>query len=394
MGERGTARRLPATGVLPPPGSTADALGRPLTDLRISVTDRCNFRCVYCMPREVFGRDFQFMERDELLSFDEIERVARAAVLLGVRKIRLTGGEPLLRRGLEDLVARLAAIRTPDGEALDLALTSNGLALPLLASRLAEAGLNRVTVSLDSLDDERFRRIADVRFPVSRVLEGIDAAREAGLGPIKINTVVKRSANDDELLALAERFRGTGDVLRFIEYMDVGTSNGWVLDEVVPSAEIIERIAAVHPLDPVPPAHPGETATRWRYRDGAGEIGAISSVTAPFCGACSRARLSADGKLFTCLFADRGFDVRALLRGEGPGSGSSSTSTAEAAPAASHPAKAGRRGDGASDEELAEALRGLWNRRSDRYSEQRAELTARGADAPPRRRIEMSYIGG
>lgn len=417
MEKRGHIRRLPATGTLPPhvsaaapgdsgasaaagahaqaaagtqaqatagapaqansgaPAQAIDTLGRPLTDLRISVTDRCNFRCVYCMPREIFGRDFQFLERDELLSFDEIERIARAAVTLGVRKLRLTGGEPLLRRGLEELIARLAAIRTPDGEPLDLALTTNGIALPLMAPRLKEAGLNRVTVSLDSLDDERFRRIADVRFPVSRVLEGIDAARDAGLGPIKVNTVVKRSANDDELLALAEHFRGSGNVLRFIEYMDVGTSNGWVLDEVVPSAEIIERIAAVHPLDSVPPAHPGETATRWRYRDGGGEIGAISSVSAPFCGSCSRARLSADGKLFTCLFAGEGFDVRALLRGHGAGND-------------------GAGNDGADDAELAAALHALWGRRRDRYSEQRSELTEDGTGGAPRRRIEMSYIGG
>ncbi|WP_449277009.1 GTP 3',8-cyclase MoaA [Leucobacter sp. GX24907] len=375
-----------------------DTLGRPLTDLRISVTDRCNFRCVYCMPREIFGRDFQFLERDELLSFDEIERVARAAVTLGVRKLRLTGGEPLLRRGLEELIARLAAIRTPDGDPLDLALTTNGIALPLMAPRLKEAGLNRVTVSLDSLDDERFRRIADVRFPVSRVLEGIEAARDAGLGPIKVNTVVKRSANDDELLALAEHFRCSGNVLRFIEYMDVGTSNGWVLDEVVPSAEIIERIAAVHPLDPVPPAHPGETATRWRYRDGGGEIGAISSVSAPFCGSCSRARLSADGKLFTCLFAGEGFDVRALLRGDGGGAGAddgTGVGVADGAGAqAVDAASSSGSGSGADDAELAAALHALWGRRRDRYSEQRSELTEGGAGGSPRRRIEMSYIGG
>lgn len=357
MGVTGRATRLPAIGA-------RDALRRPLADLRISVTDRCNFRCVYCMPREVFGADYRFLEREELLSFDEIERVARASVALGVRKLRLTGGEPLLRRGLEELIARLAAIRTPRGEPLDLALTTNGVALAARAAALREAGLTRVTVSLDSLDDERFRRIADVRFPVSRVLEGIEAAHEAGLGPIKINTVVKRSANDDELLALAERFRGTGHVLRFIEFMDVGTSNGWRLGEVVPSREIIERIAAVHPLEPLPPRAPGETAGRWRYRDGGGEIGAISSVTAPFCGSCSRARLSADGRVFTCLFASEGFDLRALLRGA-----------------------AGA--DPIDDAGLARKLGDLWSRRSDRYSELRTALA--GAPGP---RIEMSYIGG
>ncbi|MCB1273347.1 MAG: GTP 3',8-cyclase MoaA [Leucobacter sp.] len=353
---------MPAAGA---DGALRDQLHRPLRDMRISVTDRCNFRCVYCMPKEVFGRDFQFRERSELLTFEEIERVARAGISLGVRKLRLTGGEPLLRRGIEELVARLAALRTPEGESLDIALTTNGSALPVKAEALAKAGLGRITISLDSLQEERFQAINDVRFPVSRVLEAIDAAAAAGLGPVKINTVLKRGVNDDEILDLAGHFRGTGHTLRFIEYMDVGSSNGWVLDEVVPSAEVVERISAVYPLEPLPPAHPGEVAQRWRYVDGAGEIGAISSVTNPFCGACTRARISAEGRLFTCLFATEGTDLRELLRG------------------------------GASDAELQGALAGTWRARKDRYSEKRAELTAHPGDpAGAGRRIEMSYIGG
>ncbi|WP_205547818.1 GTP 3',8-cyclase MoaA [Leucobacter sp. wl10] len=351
-------RQLPSTGL-------PDRRGRELRDLRISVTDRCNFRCVYCMPKEIFGRDYAFFERDELLSFDEIVRLARVASGLGVRKLRLTGGEPLLRRGIEELISELAALRTPAGDPLDLALTTNGSALPVKAAALKAAGLRRVTVSLDSLDDDRFQAINDVRFPVSRVLDGIAAAAEAGLGPVKINTVLKRGANDDEILALAEHFRGTGHALRFIEYMDVGATNGWVLDEVVPSAEVVRRIAAVHPLEPLEPSAPGETARRWRYRDGAGEIGVISSVTEAFCGSCTRARVSADGRLYTCLFASEGHDLRALLRG------------------------------GAGDEELADALAGVWRERDDRYSElrsaERSEIRPLGT---PRRRIEMSYIGG
>ncbi len=347
---------LPATGL-------TDRLGRELHDLRISVTDRCNFRCVYCMPKEIFGRDFQFMERSELLTFEEIERLARAAVTLGVGKLRLTGGEPLLRRGIEDLVARLAAIHTPDGTPLDLALTTNGSALPVKAAALAAAGLGRVTISLDSLRDERFQAMNDVRFPVRRVLEAIDAAENAGLGPVKVNTVLKRGMNDDEILELAEHFRGTPHPLRFIEYMDVGTSNGWNLKDVVPSAEVIGRISEVYPLIPVAPAHPGETAKRWRYADGTqGEIGVISSVTGAFCGDCTRARISAEGKLFTCLFASEGTDLRAILR------------------------------SGAADDELAAALTGVWQGRDDRYSEIRSQASAnRGGST---RRIEMSYIGG
>lgn len=339
-----------------------DRLDRPLRDLRISVTDRCNFRCVYCMPKEVFGRDYAFLDRDELLSFEEITRIATVAAAHGVQKLRLTGGEPLLRRGIEQLIERLAAIRTPEGEPLDLALTTNGSALAVKAAALRAAGLTRVTVSLDSLDDELFQRMNDVRFPVSRVLDGIDAAHEAGLEPIRLNMVVKRGVNDGEILDMARHFRGTPYTLRFIEYMDVGNTNGWSLDEVVPSAEIIDRIGAVFPLEPVAPAVRGETAKRWRYADGAGEIGVISSVTNAFCGTCTRARISTEGKLFTCLFASQGHDLRALMRG------------------------------GADDVELAAAMASIWGGRDDRYSEIRAGLTP--ALRTQRKRIEMSYIGG
>ncbi len=350
----GRAQRLPSVGL-------PDARGRALRDLRISITDRCNFRCVYCMPKELFGSDHQFMERDELLSFDEIVRVAGSAVDLGVDRLRLTGGEPLLRRGIEELISRLAALRTPDGRKPDLALTTNGSALRVKAAALREAGLDRVTVSVDSLDETRFQAINDVRFPLARVFDGIAAANAAGLGPVKVNAVVKRGVNDDEIVPLAEHFRAEGQILRFIEYMDVGASNGWVLDDVVPSAEIIERIDAVHPLVPVAETRPGETAKRWRYLDGSGEIGVISSVTGAFCGTCTRARVSADGKLYTCLFASRGFDLRELLR------------------------------SGADDDQLRGALADVWSVRDDRYSEQRAQLGDAAAD---RERIEMSYIGG
>jgi GTP 3',8-cyclase len=332
--------------------ATIDTLGRPLRDLRISVTDRCNFRCVYCMPKEVFGRDYRFMDRKELLSFEELERVARAFVQHGVEKIRITGGEPLLRRDLERLIAALAGI---DG--LDLTLTTNGALLPQKARALADAGLRRVTVSLDSLDEATFQAMNDVAFPVARVLAGIDAAAEAGL-PVKVNAVVKRGLNEDAVLELARRFRGTGHVVRFIEYMDVGHTNGWRLDDVVPAAEIVAAIDEVFPLEPVEAAYHGEVARRWRYLDGQGEIGVIASVTQPFCGDCTRVRLSAEGKLYTCLFATRGHDLRALLR------------------------------SGASDEELDVAIARVWSRRSDRYSEIRSERTA---DLP---RVEMSYIGG
>ena len=340
-------------------GEILDARSRPLHDLRISVTDRCNFRCVYCMPKEIFGRDFQFRERSELLSFEEIERLARISVSLGVTKLRLTGGEPLLRRGIVDLVAMLSSLRTPEGKRIDLAMTTNGSALPVLAPALKEAGLNRVTISLDSLDDEKFKAINDVNFPVSKVLEAIQVAREVGLGPVKINTVIKRGVNDSEILSLAEHFRGTGNILRFIEFMDVGTTNGWKLDEVLPSAEVVSMINERWALEPVTKTEPGETANRWRYKDGAGEIGVISSVTNAFCGNCSRARVSAEGQLYTCLFAGSGYDLRQLMR------------------------------DGISDEDLAKALTGHWRKRDDNYSELRAALTPGN-----RKRIEMSYIGG
>jgi cyclic pyranopterin phosphate synthase len=329
-----------------------DTFGRPVRDLRISVTDRCNFRCVYCMPKEVFGRDYRFLPRRELLTFEEIERVARAFVGLGVHKLRLTGGEPLLRRELEVLVERLAAL----GE-VDLALTTNGSALAQKAQALADAGLDRVTVSLDSLDDEVFRAMNDVDFPVARVLAGIDAAAEAGL-PVKVNVVVKRGLNEGSVLDIARRFRGTGHTVRFIEYMDVGATNGWRLDDVVPAAEIVRTIGGELPLEPVEAGYRGEVAQRYRYRDGAGEIGVVASVTQPFCGDCTRMRLSADGKLYTCLFAVRGHDLRATLRG------------------------------GATDAELDASIRAIWERRADRYSELRTEET-RGL-----RKVEMSYIGG
>jgi GTP 3',8-cyclase len=329
-----------------------DNLERPLRDLRVSVTDRCNFRCVYCMPKEVFGRDYAFLERRELLTFEEIQRLARVFVAHGVEKIRITGGEPLVRRDLERLIEQLATI---DG--LDLTLTTNGSLLPQKAQALRDAGLRRVTVSLDSLDDRVFSAMNDVDFPVQRVLEGIDAAAAAGL-PVKVNMVVKRSLNEEAILPMAREFRERGHILRFIEYMDVGHTNGWRMDDVVPAAEIVETIETEFPLEPLGPNYPGEVARRWRYQDGAGEIGVIASVTQPFCGTCTRARLSAEGRLYTCLFAMRGHDLRALVRG------------------------------GASDEELHEAIGTIWRGRADRYSELRSAQTA---DLP---KVEMSYIGG
>ncbi|HZR92648.1 MAG TPA: GTP 3',8-cyclase MoaA [Gaiellaceae bacterium] len=330
-----------------------DTFGRPVRDLRISVTDRCNFRCVYCMPKEVFGRGYRFLERRELLSFEEIERLTRAFARLGVRKVRLTGGEPLLRRDVERLVAMLAAIG-----GLELTLTTNGSLLAQKARALAAAGLRRVSVSLDSLDDAVFAAMNDVDYPVARVLEGIEAAAEAGLAPVKVNMVVKRGVNEGDVLAMARRFRGTGHIVRFIEYMDVGTTNGWRLDDVVTAAEIVEAIDAVFPLEPAEPSYRGEVARRWRYRDGAGEIGVIASVTQPFCADCTRARLSAEGRLFTCLFAARGHDLRAAVR------------------------------SGATDEELVERIARVWGARDDRYSELRTAQTAAGP------KVEMSYIGG
>jgi len=331
-----------------------DSLGRPLRDLRISVTDRCNFRCTYCMPKEVFGKDFHFLPPSELLTFEEIARLARLFVENGVEKIRLTGGEPLLRRELETLVAMLA--RLPGVR--DLTITTNGSLLAKKARALRAAGLHRVTVSLDSLDDRVFRSMNDVDFPVERVLEGIDAALEAGLRPVKVNVVVKRGINDHTLVDIARRFRGTGCIVRFIEYMDVGTTNGWRLADVVPAAEVVRMISAELPLVPIERHYPGEVASRYRYADGGGEIGVIASVTQPFCRDCSRARLSSDGMLYTCLFSAGGHDFRTLLR------------------------------LGKSDAEIARCLRDIWRIRSDRYSEIR---TAETRKLP---KVEMSHIGG
>jgi cyclic pyranopterin phosphate synthase len=334
--------------------SVTDRLGRPLRDLRISVTDRCNFRCVYCMPKEVFGQDYRFLPSAYLLSFEEITRLARIFVAHGVRKIRLTGGEPLVRRDIEKLVWMLAQIEGLE----DLAMTTNGSLLARKARGLKDAGLKRVTVSLDSLDNDVFMRMNDVDFPVERVLEGIQAAAEVGLTPIKINMVVKRGVNEDSVVPMARYFREQGHVLRIIEFMDVGTHNGWRMDDVVPAAEVINAINAEMPLESVPPEYPGEVATRFRYTDGSGEVGVISSVTQPFCGSCTRARLSSEGKLYTCLFAAGGRDFRALLR------------------------------SGKTDEEIAEVVRGIWGARTDRYSELRTRATA---DMP---KVEMFYIGG
>ena len=336
------------------PLTVLDTLGRPMRDLRVSVTDRCNFRCGYCMPKEVFGPDHAFMARTEILDFEEIERVVRASVALGVRKVRLTGGEPLVRRNLENLVRMLVGIRGIE----DLTLTTNASLLASKARALADAGLQRVTVSLDALDDGTFMRMNDVGFPVQRVLDGIAAADAVGLGPIKVNAVIRRGLNEHAVLELAERFRGTDTTVRFIEYMDVGHSNGWRLHDVVPAAEIVAVINARWALEPVDPDYRGEVAQRYRYRDGAGEIGVISSVTQPFCGDCTRARLSADGRIFTCLFATAGHDLRGLLR------------------------------SGVDDASVADALRVIWAGRSDRYSELRTLDTV---DLP---KVEMSYIGG
>jgi len=335
-----------------------DSRGRALRDLRISVTDRCNFRCTYCMPKEVFGRDFAFLPRSEVLSFEEIARIAGAMVGLGVDKLRITGGEPLVRRDLPVLVAMLASLRRVDGQPIDLTLTTNGSGLRALARPLADAGLRRVTVSLDSLDDDVFRAMNGVDFPVARVLDGIAAARDAGLAPIKVNMVVKRGVNDASVLPMAEWARDEGIVLRFIEYMDVGHSNGWRLEDVVTAREIVDMIDALHPIEPADPAYRGEVADRWRYRDGAGEIGVIASVSQPFCGDCTRARLSADGQLYTCLFGTTGHDLRAIVRG------------------------------GHSDAQLAEAIAAIWRVRDDRYSDLRSAATA---DLP---RAEMFAIGG
>ena len=348
---------MSSTSLLPGDGSDSalvDRLGRPLRDLRISVTDRCNFRCRYCMPREVFGSDFDFLPREEILSFEEIARLASIFTGLGVRKIRLTGGEPTLRADLPALV-RLLKEAAPN---VDLAMTTNGSLLGTLARPLAESGLDRIAVSLDTLDDATFRELNDVDFPVARVLEGISAAVAAGLAPVKINAVVKRGVNDSGIVDLARYFKGTDCVLRFIEYMDVGSTNGWRMDDVTPVRQLVERINAELPIEPVEPSYRGEVAKRWRYRDGGGEIGFISSVSEPFCGDCTRARISADGNLYTCLFAFGGKDLREPLR------------------------------SGVDDVSIVQLLRGIWGNRGDRYSELRASNTE-GLE-----RVEMSYIGG
>jgi len=333
-----------------------DRLARPLRDLRISVTDRCNFRCTYCMPAELFGESYQFLPREEILTFEEIERLARLATGLGASKLRITGGEPLLRHGLPDLVARLAAL--PGVE--DLALTTNATLLPRLAPSLRDAGLHRVSVSLDSLDEQVFGAMNGERLSVARVLEGVAAAERAGLGPIKLNCVVQRGVNDHTLVALADHFRGTGHIVRFIEYMDVGTRNGWDLEHVLPAGEIVALLDGAFGIEPLDANYPGEVAQRWRYRDGSGEIGVIASVTQPFCGGCTRARLTTDGQLVTCLFGSAGTDLRGPMRA------------------------------GASDDELRALLERVWRKRTDRYSELRSEHTP----AQPRERIEMYQVGG
>ena len=335
-----------------------DPRQRRLHDLRISVTDKCNFRCTYCMPKDVFGPGYKFLPHDALLSFEEITRFAKISAELGVEKLRLTGGEPTLRRNLPTLIGMLSQLRTPSGKALDLTLTTNGSTLVKQAKALKDAGLQRITVSLDSMDDAVFRAMNDVDFPVADVLRGIDAALAAGLAPVKVNMVVKRGVNDHTVVEMAKHFKGTGVVVRFIEFMDVGATNGWRMDDVMASRDVVAAIHAVTPLVAVDPTYVGEVADRWRYADGTGEIGVISSVTQAFCSTCSRARLSTDGKIYTCLFADHGVDFRALLR------------------------------DGSADDDIAALLAGLWQVRTDRYSE------IRTADTAKLRKVEMSYIGG
>ncbi len=348
----GIALPPPPAAYASPSGTLVDTRGRALRDLRISVTDRCNFRCVYCMPKEVFDSDYHFLPHKDLLTFEEITRIAGIAKDHGVEKLRLTGGEPLLRKNLERLIEMLAKL------GLDLTLTTNGSALAQKARSLRDAGLNRVTVSLDSLDDATFRAMNDVDFPVQKVLDAIDAAAAAGFSPIKVNAVIKRGVNDHDIVNMARRFKGSGHILRFIEYMDVGASNGWRMDDVIPSAEVVARIDAEFPLQAIDPNYPGEVAERWRYVDGSGEIGVISSVTQAFCSTCTRARLSTEGKLYTCLFATHGHDLRTLLR------------------------------TGAGDDAITAAMAGIWSQRADRYSEIRTAQTA-GI-----KKIEMSYIGG
>ena len=355
-----TANRVPVipAHALSPSGALADTRGRLMRDLRISVTDRCNFRCTYCMPKSVFDKDYQFLPQTELLSFEEITRMTRLFAAHGVNKIRLTGGEPLLRKNLEVLIEMLAALKTPDGQPLDLTLTTNASLLAKKAKALKAAGLQRVTVSLDSLDEAVFRAMNDVDFPVADVLKGIDAAHDAGFTGIKINMVVKKGVNDQDIVAMARRFKGSGHIVRFIEFMDVGATNGWRLDSVVRGQEIVDLINAELPIEPAHANYRGEVARRWRYKDGSGEIGVITSISEPFCGDCTRARLSPEGALYTCLFGTRGHDFRSLLRG------------------------------GESDDEIATFLASVWHVRDDRYSEIRSE------DTIGLRKVEMSHIGG
>jgi cyclic pyranopterin phosphate synthase len=348
----------PSAQISPALGHIADRLQRPLRDLRISVTDRCNFRCTYCMPKEVFNREHRFLPHSELLSFEEITRLAHVFVAHGVEKIRITGGEPLLRKDVTHLIGMLAELSAPDGGSVDLALTTNASLLRRHAAGLVRAGLKRVTVSLDALDDDVFRRMNDVGFPVADVLDGIDAAAAAGL-PVKVNMVVQRGTNEQQILPMARFFKERAHVLRMIEYMDVGTTNGWRLDQVVPASEIVARIDSEMPLEPMEPNYPGEVARRWRYRDGRGEIGVVASVTQAFCRSCTRARLSIDGRLYLCLFASQGHDLRSLLR------------------------------SGASDAQLSTAIGQIWGARADRYSELRGQ-----AQADASAKVEMSYIGG
>jgi GTP 3',8-cyclase len=337
-----------------PAPRVADRRARPLRDMRISVTDRCNFRCTYCMPKDVFGADYEFLPHGEVLTFEEIVRMARIFAGLGTEKIRLTGGEPLMRKGIERLVAMLREALP----AVDLTLTTNGSALKAKARALKDAGLDRITVSLDSLDDATFRAMNDVDFPVAKVLEGIDAAAAAGLSPVKVNMVVKRGVNDHQVVDVARHFKGSGHIVRFIEFMDVGSTNHWRMDDVIPSAQVVYRISEQFPVEPAQANYSGEVAERWKYRDGSGEFGVISSVTHAFCGTCSRARLSTDGQLFTCLFAQRGYDLKAMMRA------------------------------GQADDEIRGAVAAIWSGRDDHYSEIRTAETARA------RKIEMSYIGG
>jgi cyclic pyranopterin phosphate synthase len=374
MDQRSLSLPTPAAAFLPTSrlsatGLVSDTLHRPLRDLRISVTDRCNFRCNYCMPKEIFDKDYKYLPHNALLSFEEITRIAKVFVAHGVQKIRLTGGEPLLRKGLEHLIEQLAVLRTVEGQPLDITLTTNGSLLARKARDLKAAGLQRVTVSLDGLDDAVFRSMNDVDFPVADVLAGIDAAQDAGLGPIKINMVVKRSTNEHEILPMARRFMGTGIVLRFIEYMDVGATNGWRMNEVLPSRDVVQLIHSELPLVQLDPSSPGETAERWGYADASGqhdktlgEIGVISSVTQAFCGDCNRARLSTEGQLYLCLFASRGYDLRTLVREQ------------------------------ASDQDLISAIGHIWTGRTDRYSELRSAMAPDASTGG--RRVEMSYIGG